>query len=170
MIYSINAGTVYVNQYTALEDISMYTSATYSFLARLRLSYPEFNKWWSNKVIPGLLNGTRSLILEIRDGKLAGVAVLKDDGLEKKICTVKVQTPYNATGIGYHLFEKSMRILDCDQPLLSVSADRILEFTRIFQKFGYEFIHAYNGLYIPQKKELAFNGELINESTLDYKP
>ncbi|OBU10763.1 hypothetical protein [Morganella psychrotolerans] len=53
-------------------------------LCDLRLFYPEFNSWVSNVVIPGIIAGERSIILEYRQDDLAGLAILKDSNVEKK--------------------------------------------------------------------------------------
>ena len=51
----------------------------------LRDYYPEFESWIAGKVIPGLHAGERSILVEYRAGKLAALAIVKDDSTEKKL-------------------------------------------------------------------------------------
>jgi len=158
---SIDCGTLIINHESGneiqLRDISR---AVYSNIAHLEQSYPKFKEWYTTKVVDGIMNGSRSFIIELRDGKIAGVAILKDDVSEKKVCTISVDKEFQAKGLGFRLFEKSMRLLDTDKPLASVSENRLPEFEKIFQHFNYECSAEYRGLYIPRKSEFSFNGVL----------
>ncbi|OIQ70925.1 hypothetical protein GALL_474600 [mine drainage metagenome] len=124
--------------------------------------YPEFRNWFSQKVVPGIFTGERSLLVELREDSIAGVAIIKDDGVEKKLCCLRVSTEFQKKGgVGYRLFERSMEELDTRYPLLSVSEDRFSEFRRIFNHFGYEKAWEYPELYRLGKVELSFNGLLL---------
>lgn len=129
-------------------------------ISHLQQSYPDFKNWYFNKVVNGVIDGSRSFVIELRDGKMAGVAILKDADGEKKICTISVANEFKSKGLGFRLFEKSMRLLDTDKPLASVSESRLPEFEKIFQYLGYEYSAEYHGLYLPQKSEFSFNGVL----------
>lgn len=129
-------------------------------ISHLGAFYPNFADWYFNTVVNGLVDGSRSFIIEFRDGKFAGVAILKDTEYEKKICTLNISDEFKSKGLGYKLFEKSMRLLNTDKPLASVSEDRLSEFEKIFDKLGYQYSAEYNGLYLPNKSEFSFNGLL----------
>lgn len=129
-------------------------------ISHLERYYPNFSDWYFNKVVNGLVNGSRRFIIELRDGKFAGVAILKDTEDEKKICTISISEEYKSKGLGYRLFEKSMRLLNTDKPLASISEERLPDFEKIFQHLNYEYSAEYHGLYLPQKSELSFNGLL----------
>ncbi len=137
-------------------------------LVGLSRLYPEFRDWFSQKVVPGIFTGERSLLVELRDDSIAGVAIIKDDGIEQKLCCLRVSTEFQKKGgVGYRLFERSMEELDTRYPLLSVSEDRFLEFRRIFNHFGYEKAWEYPELYRPGKIELSFNGLLLPVNRVD---
>jgi len=126
--------------------------------------YPSFDLWLVDQVIPGVHAGDRSILAEYRRGELAALAILKDDGLEKKLCCLRVLPDFkNITGLGIRMFEKSFEVLGTEQPLLSVSEERLPTFDRIFSFFGFEKSKAYEGLYRPNATEFAFNGELRGE-------
>lgn len=131
-------------------------------LLDLSALYPGFEAWYSEKVVPGILGGERSLLIEMRNDNLAGIAITKNDGLEKKLCCLRVLPEYeNTTGIGVRLFERSMEELSTRQPLLSVSNDRVHDFEKIFLYFGFKKSWEYPDLYRPKKVELSYNGLII---------
>lgn len=129
-------------------------------LGDLRLFYPEFNSWVSNIVIPGIIAGERSIILEYRQGDLAGLAILKDSFAEKKLCCLQVMPKFQGSGIGLSLFEKSFELLNTESPLLSISEEQRSNFAKIFKYYGFEFSETYHQYYRPLKNELSFNGLL----------
>ncbi len=157
----INSGTLFVDYECADEaQLRIIAREVFKNIAHLEEAYPNFADWFFSKVTNGLVNGTRSLIIELRDGKMAGVAILKDTLAEKKICTISVADEFKAKGLGYRMFEKSMRQLNTDKPLATVSEDRIPEFEKIFRHLNYECSAEYHGLYLPKKSEFSFNGVL----------
>ena len=129
-------------------------------LGDLRLFYPEFNSWVSNVVIPGIIAGERSIILEYRRDDLAGLAILKDSLAEKKLCCLQVMPQFQGSGIGLSLFEKSFELLNTQNPLLSISEEQKNNFLKIFKYYGFELGEAYHQYYRPLKTELSFNGLL----------
>jgi len=142
------------------DQLALVSIKVFQEISHLKNSYPNFEKWYLEKVVNGLKGGTRKIILELRDEKIAGVAIIKDTVLEKKICTISVNHEYKSKGLGIKLFERSMCLLDTDRPLASVSEDRMNEFEKVFKYFNYEFSAEYRGLYIPHKSEFSFNGVL----------
>ncbi|WP_146005523.1 GNAT family N-acetyltransferase [Erwinia sp. B116] len=129
-------------------------------LGDLRLFYPDFSSWISNIVIPGIITGERSVILEYRNDDLAGLAILKDSDIEKKLCCLQVMPKFQGSGIGLTLFEKSFDLLNTKNPLLSVSEEQRSNFLRIFKYYGFEFGETYYQHYRPLKNEISFNGLL----------
>ena len=53
-------------------------------LNSLSLEYPNFDEWLKCKVFPGLFNGEREILIEHRQGKIAGLAIVKNNLMEKK--------------------------------------------------------------------------------------
>jgi hypothetical protein len=132
-----------------------------SQLSSLRDCYPEFDMWYSDKVVPGISSGHRSILLEYRRDQLAGFAILKDDGAEKKLCCLRVTENFQRSiGLGIRMFERAFEELGTEKPLLSVSEERLPAFQRIFDHFGFELSAVYDGRYRWGKVEFAFNGLL----------
>lgn len=69
-------------------------------LIGLRQCYPEFNDWYNTKVVPKLKTGTRKIFLATHDLEFSGALILKDDGKEKKVCTLFVNPKNRFRHIG----------------------------------------------------------------------
>ncbi|WP_258036186.1 GNAT family N-acetyltransferase [Pseudomonas putida] len=128
--------------------------------------YPLFDNWLESKVIPGLLIGERKIVLEHHRGQFAGLAIVKDDGLEQKLCCLRVLPKYQGTGSGLKLFERSFEILQNQAPLLSIAEEQADTFRKIFNYYGFELAKKYHNYYRPLKDELSFNGLIDN----NYRP
>ena len=104
----------------------------------IKILYPNFRFWYSNKVIPGLIDGSREILTEYRDNKLIGIAIIKNTQEEKKICTIKILPQYQNRGIGIKLFKKALYSLNTDKPFVTVLVERFNEFHKIFKHYGFE--------------------------------
>lgn len=133
----------------------------YNHLKELERYYPNFKQWYYNTVGQSLTINTRKIIIEQRDGDIAGIAIIKNDINERKICTVKVMPPFLNRGIGIKLFERSMDYLGTRKPLLSVDEDRLPFFKKIFDKYEFRQTQILQDYYRIGKKEFVFNGYII---------
>ena len=62
-------------------------------------------------------------------------------------------------GYGLHLIDKSLELLECDKPLVSVSEDMLHQFSRIFiNRYQFDMTYVHKGIYLPNKLEYQFNG------------
>lgn len=127
-------------------------------LNELSAYYPDFVKWLSIKVIPGLYNGERKILLHQSNNKLAGIAIIKDTIFEKKLCCLRVLPEFQGTGIGLKLFERSFEELNTNKPLLSIAEEQKQTFRKLFEHYGFELAEIYEDYYRPKKKEFSFNG------------
>jgi hypothetical protein len=50
----------------------------YNIISNLDESYPEFQNWYYNKVIPGVSLGTDKVILAFHNGNLIGISLLNN--------------------------------------------------------------------------------------------
>ena len=57
-------------------------------LIGLRRCYPEFGKWYDDKVIPNLKDNSRRVFLATQYGEFSGALILKKTEDEKKVCTL----------------------------------------------------------------------------------
>lgn len=135
----------------------------------LRSSYPHFDNWFASKVLPGIYTGERTLLLEQRESSVVGLLILKHTSTEKKLCTLRVRPHYESKGLGVRLFETAFKILETEQPLLSVSQPAESKFHRLFAYFGFSKQAVYRGHYLPMVDELVYNGVLdVSKSEAGY--
>ncbi|WP_181904054.1 GNAT family N-acetyltransferase [Ciceribacter selenitireducens] len=127
------------------------------FISGLSEDYPDIQNWYVNKVVPGLRTGTRFLLPVHRDGKLVAVGIAKNDGFERKICTVRVAPHHAGRGLGLRVFDGLLKWLDDDQPGLTVSATKLPAFERIFDWYKFRLTGVENGLYVPGRQEVGYN-------------
>ncbi|RXJ77207.1 N-acetyltransferase [Arcobacter sp. F155] len=122
--------------------------------------YPNFKTWYSTKVIPGIINDTREILTEYREDTLVGIAIIKKEKQEQKICTIKIIPEYQNRGIGVKLFKRALNKLSTDKPFVTVPEERFHEFHKIFIHFGFKLTEVKTGYYRKGKKEYIYNGSL----------
>lgn len=133
----------------------------------LRSSYPLFDGWLAEKVLPGIYAGERTLLIEERNSVAVGLLIVKHTNSEKKLCTLRVRPHFESKGLGIRLFQTAFQLLETERPLLSVSQPMAPKFDRIFKYFGFAKEAVYQGRYIPMVDELAYNG-LLETTSADY--
>lgn len=126
----------------------------------LRGTYPDFDEWLRKKVLPGISQGERTILVEERDARPVGLLIVKHTPDERKLCTLRVRPEYEYRGMGVRLFSTAFELLGTTRPLLSISEVALPKFGRIFDYFGFGCEATYNGLYLPHIQELSYNGVL----------
>lgn len=145
----------------------MYYSLISRFLSQLVLEYPGFFNWY-NKLFTAqneLVLGREILIAEI-DYQVAGVAILKNDGVEKKICTLRVGRKYRNQGIGHKLMESSFEWLGSEKPMVTVRKSKYKYFDSMFKYYGFDLAQEAKQYYSFLSTEFVFNGELPQKQIL----
>jgi len=142
--------------FTSLNEI-------YHSLAYLENEYPHFNQWFYDKVIRGICNNHRSVIVKRIGGEIAGIAILKDAS-EKKISTLRVIDKFKGMGIGSELVRHSFDLLNTDKPLITVAASRYDEFEKLLTQHNFTLSQSLRSFYKANEIELCFNGKLIEEN------
>lgn len=141
---------------------------TSTFLQQLENSYPEFNSWYWNKIIPKItldkdnFSGTKILHLYNKD-ELIGISIIKRSDIEQKLCALRISEKYQSKGYGLYLIDESLKRLQVDKPLCSVSEDLINTYSRIFiNKYLFNLSYVHKNLYTKGKLEYEFNGNNNN--------
>jgi len=145
------------NEFLAAKVLNFTIDKIYYELKEAELLYPNFQKWFYNKVIPDVLQDKRKILLEIRNNEIAGIAIIKNSIEEKKLCTLRVTNKYQNKGIGLRLFERAFEELDTSKPFLTVSEEKYKEFEKIFKYYGFELTNKIKDYYRKGKNELFFN-------------
>lgn len=142
------------------ESFSRECRAVKACLTGLSRCYPEFDKWYAHKVLPGLESGERAIIVRKVEDEIAGVAIVKRTESETKLCCLRIAARFQGVGIGIRLFKDAFDILETERPLLSIADSRRQCFERPFEYFGFSLWAVYPKLYRPKSVELSFNGLL----------
>src|SRR5258706_8307409 len=127
-----------------------YSDMAFDTLVHLSAFYPGFEQWYRRKVAPGLITGERAVLMRFVEGKLGGIAIVKDTDSEKKLCCLRVMPHLQGSGLGLRLFEDSFEVLQSEKPLLSVAEEQLPLFSRVFDHFGFEVVRRYPELYRPR--------------------
>ena len=158
---------LYIN-YSELspEQKSIYRMRIKIFLKKLVYEYNNFEEWFSQLFISDiLLKNDREIIICECDYQLAGVAILKNDDIEKKICTLRVAKRFQKQGIGQHLMELSFEWLNDDKPLITIHNSKKHEFNKLFKRYNFELEEKKWGYYrgsLPEKNFFFNRMEMID--------
>ena len=132
----------------------------YKVLKDLGTYYPDFYSWYWNKVVPNLYLGITNIILLLVDSEIVGVSIIKNSEVESKLCALRIKEQYKNKGYALYLIDYSLKLLNIDKPLCSVSEDLINQYSRIFiNKYNFNISHVYKGIYQRNKLEYEFNGD-----------
>ena len=121
--------------------------------------YPNGAEWLSTKVF-GDDSNRLLLISQLPDGLVNGFSILKNEDSEKKVCTLFVSPAFRGNGLGNALLGRSLDLLECDKPLITVSDDLLLSFIPLFSHYGFENAESYADRYRDGHIEYSFNGVL----------
>lgn len=132
----------------------------YSLIQSSQVWYPRICDWYLQKFAPGLGNGSRNILMYIVDNEVAGIAFLKDEAKEKKICTFRVRDKYQNNGIGKTLFGRCLEILETDKPMITVPAERLYYFSNLFEHYDFKLEQVAQNYYRSNSSEYVFNGIL----------
>jgi GNAT superfamily N-acetyltransferase len=128
-------------------------------LAPLKATYPGFSNWYWSKVVPGVLRGTRAILRQGPVDAPSGLAIVKRDAAENKICTLWVSEAGRGRGLGHDLLKEAIDWIGDDRPLFTVPAQRYDEFQPLMKRFCFEETARLNSLYRPGVVEHIYNGQ-----------
>ena len=127
-------------------------------LRTLDAFYPDFEHWYVNTVVPGIVLGSDALIVAKEGQKIVGVALGKRTASEIKLRCVRVIPAAQNTGLGIRLIDGMLEALMCDKPSCSVAEEMIHLYSRAFvTRYGFSLSAVDKGAYRPGKLEYRFN-------------
>lgn len=127
--------------------------------------YPDYEKWFLEKHIPGCYQGTRDTIIAIKKGTIVGIANLKND-TEQKICTLYIKPGFRRKKEGINLVEQTFEFLNTNKPIITMPITKIKQFYSIIEKYDWNLTESIDDCYKENTTELIFNDpkkESINE-------
>lgn len=126
-------------------------------------TYPEYTKWFLEQHIPGIYLGTRDTIIVVHNNHLIGVSNIKNS-TEKKICTLYFRPEYRYKRTGKILVDKSIELLECSSPLITIPSPSLGEFKKIIKRYNWELTDCIDDCYSKGTSEFIFNGELEGQN------
>lgn len=136
----------------------------YEIIKDLTESYPDFYKWYMQKIVPDVVCGGGSLLLAEEHNQIIGIAIGKKTATETKFRCLRIVPAYQHKGIGQQLIDRMLLQLDCDKPLITVSHDMIHSYARTFVNYyHFELTEVAKGIYVKDKLEYVFNGLLTTQ-------
>lgn len=133
-----------------LEQVS-YDSASFCSLAHtlshVSLYYPNFKEWLYFTFRKEMISGTRSIVVAHDQGRVAGLALLKNSSAEKKICTFYVLPSFREIGLGHQLMDASIACLGNKDTTITVAEERNSELYPLLKSKGFSLEKKITGLY-----------------------
>lgn len=127
-------------------------------LSSLTQWYPDFEHWFLNKALPGIVLGQDQLLVARDDGLLVGVVLIKKSRKETKLRCVRVVPTHQNTGLGIRLIDAALEALETSKPHCTVAEEMLHTYSRLFvQRYGFALNAVEKGLYRPGKLEYVFN-------------
>ena len=128
-----------------------------------KLQYPNYYKWYYQKNIPRIIEGTGEAIFYLDGFQIVGLSILKKDEKESKICTFLVNEEYRKNGYSKILLEDSFKFLETDKPLITIPEKRLDEFSKIIVDYNWIVSSKTNEYYSP---EVIFNDYKVLKKSL----
>lgn len=127
------------------------------FLASLDAYYPDFQYWFVNQVVPGVVTGKDVLLLAKQGEHVVGVALGKV-GEETKLRCIRVHPNYQQHGLGIRLIDRALETMACEKPHVTVAEELLHQYSRAFvTRYGFELSDVRKGMYRRGKLEYLFN-------------
>jgi hypothetical protein len=137
----------------------------FQLLKNLDVYYPGFDSWFINKCMPSISSGTDKMVIAENDNQMIGVSIIKNSEEEKKLRCVRVVPEYKGRGVALHLMDRSLVLLDCDKPAVTVAEELFHDWSRIFvNRYDFDLSTVAKGAHRPGKLEYFFNGKGIIET------
>jgi GNAT superfamily N-acetyltransferase len=143
---------------TASRGTSGSLAGLFQSIAQLEAFYPHFRLWFWGKVAPGLATGSRQILAACSKDDLVGLAILKRELSERKICTLWVAPSGRNDGVGTRLVGQALAWLECEKPLITVCQERLDELQPLLRKFGFTLEQVCESYYRAARLEYVFNG------------
>lgn len=157
----INGKRYYLYTSLSQEQKKIYQCEIYKFLCHLVFEYQGFRSWYQGLYKEEFeLKYNREIIICEEQFRIAGVAIIKNDLQEKKICTLRVAREYQHQGIGHNLVEMCMQQLHTDKPMITLHKSKLNQFEKLLSYYNFELEQTQKHYYSIFSTELVFNGLL----------
>lgn len=120
--------------------------------------YPDFEYWYLNSAMPGIIVGKDVLLLAKQDEQVVGLALGKRNAHEVKLRCVRVRDTQHGSGLGVKLIDRMLDHLHTDAPYCTVAEELFHDYSRVFVKrYGWQLSDVVKNEYRPGKLEYHWN-------------
>lgn len=138
-----------------------FAQVAYSVTDFICKDYPKHFEWYWAKEIPRVINGTGEIVICTIGKNVAGVAFLKKDAIESKICTFLVVDSYRGKRVATQMLKHAFTYLGTTKPLITIADYKLPMFEPIIKKYGWKLTQTMGeGYYNTSSRELVYNGKL----------
>lgn len=159
----MNATDIILSLASPHEELS-HLYKNYPLLSSVENNYPYFKKWLYTKTLPGIHNGSRTIITINHRTTQLGLAILKKTPLENKICTLVVSTKHRGLGVGSQLLDLCIKTLEDPAPLITVPERQVQTLGPLLASRNFILRDVLFGYYRARSSEYVFNGFLTPPS------
>lgn len=122
---------------------------------------PNHFKWYWTKMVPGVLEGSREILVCMVNQKIAGVAFLKNKDEEKRICYFSILEPFRKMDIADLLIESAFEYLGTEKPLISIPITNLSFMGKFINKYHWNRTQVLDeGSYNNTVREIVFNDKI----------
>lgn len=132
----------------------------YYLTDHLTSDYPKHYDWFFQKHLPFIGNGEREILFIRKYNNVCGIAFLKKEKTEKKICTFYVAEHGRNMGIGRSLMQASFDFLETTKPMITMPAEKVKYFLHFVHVNQWQITQIIEGYYVKNCDEVVFNGIL----------
>ena len=157
MNYKVERLSSYLNDPVKFDELS---ERLYYLTDHLSVDYPNHKKWFFEHHLNGVKNGTRDVLFIRNHGNICGIACLKKDDSEKKICTFYVAEHGRNIGIGRELMKSSFEYLKTTTPMITMPSEKVVYFLHFIYKYNWKITQIIEGYYVKGIDEIVINGIL----------
>lgn len=136
--------------------------------------YPNHKEWFYNIHLPKCIKDINNYtILFVRNpedhNEIIGVACLRYENKERKICSLYISENYRNKGIGTKLLEESMNWLKTTKPFITITQDNIKYYEDFIKKYDWELKEIKHGFYNNDYNEYCYNYTITESYEEDKK-
>lgn len=156
------------NYINSKEQFCNLATQIYQVTSFLSKDYPNYKEWFFHKQLPGIITNKRNILFirnPLNHDEIIGVANLKKDEQEVKICTIYINENYRHQNYGTILIDVAIEWLQTTKPFITIADYKLDLFTPFIRKYNWQLTETVQGLYNSNSNELCFNGSLEQEQT-----
>ena len=157
MNYDVEKLSDYIYDENKFEELS---ERLYYLTSQLSIDYPNHELWFFNKHLPGVKTGNREVLFIRNHNNICGIAFLKNQEDEKKICTFYILEHGRNIGIGGTLMKASFDYLGTTTPMITMPSEKVQFFLHFIYKYDWKITQIIDSYYVKGIDEVVFNGKL----------